>query len=133
MKSVWRVMDANFNRSREGLRVCEDLLRFVSNDRGAQARLKQMRHELSQLGASSQGVAKRLLRAREVRRDVGRKSLLLHQNRTNPKQLLAANFKRVEESLRTLEECAKLVAPACIKNFQALRFRVYELEKKALA
>ena len=44
--------------------------------------------------------------------------------------LLAANFKRVEEALRVLEEYGRVLAPGAVKKAQALRFQVYSWEKK---
>ncbi|MEN6495839.1 MAG: hypothetical protein ABFD16_16275, partial [Thermoguttaceae bacterium] len=43
---VLRVLDAAWNRAREGLRVVEDYTRFVLDDRHLTEQLKQLRHEL---------------------------------------------------------------------------------------
>src|SRR5439155_19014529 len=45
--AVLRLLDANANRAREGLRVIEDYTRFVLNDGQLSAELKDNRHELS--------------------------------------------------------------------------------------
>ena len=43
---VLRLLDANFNRAREALRVIEDYARFVLNDGAISSGLKQIRHDL---------------------------------------------------------------------------------------
>src|SRR2546426_8606883 len=45
--AVLRLLDANSNRSREALGVVEDYARFVLNDDGLCAQLKDLRHQLS--------------------------------------------------------------------------------------
>ena len=47
-------------------------------------------------------------------------------------RLLLMNLQRTKESLRTLEECARLVAPRQTPEFQRLRFRTYEIERDLL-
>ena len=42
-----RIIDANFNRSREALRVMEEYARFVLDDGVATGQLKSLRHELT--------------------------------------------------------------------------------------
>ena len=44
---VLRMIDANVNRTTEGLRVAEDIVRFVLDDEKLTSRLKHIRHELS--------------------------------------------------------------------------------------
>ena len=43
---VLRIVDANANRAREGLRVVEDYARFVLNSDEICGQIKQLRHEL---------------------------------------------------------------------------------------
>ena len=127
---IWRMMDANFNRAREGLRVCEDVLRFIRNDAPLTQQFKNARHELSKI--QSKIPAKYLIEARESFLDVGKKSWIQNQKKLSYVSILIANLKRIEESLRVLEECSKIVTPNFVRDFQALRFRIYELEKKTL-
>ena len=42
-----RLIDANLNRAREGIRVIESVARFILNDADLSKSLKAMRHELS--------------------------------------------------------------------------------------
>ena len=44
-----RIIDANLNRAREGLRVCEDISRFALGDKTATRALKSIRHGATDL------------------------------------------------------------------------------------
>jgi thiamine-phosphate pyrophosphorylase len=74
MSVLDRILDANFNRAREALRVLEDLFRFGTNDAAAQASLKRLRHRLASL---ERPLAARLLASRDSVHDVGRSSELI--------------------------------------------------------
>ena len=39
-----RLIDANLNRLREGIRVVEDIFRYVYNDKQTALKLKELRH-----------------------------------------------------------------------------------------
>ncbi len=39
-----RIIDANLNRLREGIRVVEDIFRYVYNDKELSTKLKKLRH-----------------------------------------------------------------------------------------
>ena len=43
--------------------------------------------------------------------------------------VLAANFARLQESTRSLEEFSKLVEPSLAREWERLRYEAYELEK----
>ena len=51
------------------------------------------------------------------------------QVRENPRAVLAANFKRIAEALRSLEEYSKLVDVWLAGRFEVLRYDVYTIEK----
>ena len=51
------------------------------------------------------------------------------QVRENPRAVLAANFKRIGEALRSLEEYSKLVNVWLSGRFEVLRYDIYTLEK----
>src|SRR5687767_492237 len=101
MNEFDRILDAAFNRGREALRVLEDIYRFGRDDRPAQRRLKRLRHRLSALERPR---ALRLLAARDESRDVGRGDDLSARTGLGP--AAAANFKRLQEALRSIEESA---------------------------
>ena len=126
---VWRLLDANANRAREGLRIIEDTARFVLDKPEAAKAFRALRHGLDDL---VRGHYKTLLSARDVSNDSGR------SNTSKPYKggtgtLLAANFKRCEEALRVLEEYGRVLSPKSVKGFQTIRFQVYQWEKKFTA
>jgi len=126
--SVLRVIDAAANRGREGLRVVEDYVRFVLDDGHLTGRLKHLRHDLAAL-LESVPLELRLA-ARETQADVGTQlSTEGEQRREGPDDVLAANFCRLHESLRTLEEFAKLIDPRLAAGLEQLRYRGYTLQR----
>src|SRR5262249_36277141 len=98
-----RILDAAANRAREGLRVVEDYVRFVLDDPGLTRRLKDVRHRLAE---AERGLEVDLLiGARDAPEDVGTHIMTpTEQFRENPRAVLAANFKRIAEAMRSLEE-----------------------------
>ena len=128
---IGRILDASANRAREGLRVVEDYARFVLDDPGLTRRLKEVRHRLAE---ALRGFDPELLiGARDTRADVGTHIMTpSEQVRENPRAVLSANFKRIAEALRTLEEYGKLVDVWLSGRFEVLRYDVYTLEKLTL-
>lgn len=124
-----RILDASANRAREGLRVVEDYARFVLDDPMLTRRLKDCRHRLAEAtrGLDADG---RLIHARDTTGDVGTHIMTAQeQARENPRAVLAANFRRTAEALRSLEEYGKLVDVWLAGRFEVLRYDVYILEK----
>ncbi|MBI5150523.1 MAG: thiamine-phosphate pyrophosphorylase [Candidatus Omnitrophica bacterium] len=126
-----RVMDANLNRAKEGLRVCEDICRFVYDRRQLTQDFKVLRHELT-AAAASLGI-KKLMAARQVERDVGTTTVASELARRKVEDIFYANAQRVKESIRVLEEFAKLREKGVAARFKRLRYRMYALEKKMAA
>ncbi len=131
-KKALRLIDANFNRVKEGLRVCEDILRFIYDDRTLTNSFKKLRHDCSKVLLKFPIPYRTLVKTREANRDVGKKSVILEKRKLNWKDLVTSNSKRAEESLRVLEEASKVIAPRKSRSFQSLRFKLYELEKRTL-
>ena len=65
---VLRILDANANRAREALRVIEDYARFVLDDAGLSAELKQFRHDFA---AATAGFVSDAILHRDTPGDVG--------------------------------------------------------------
>jgi thiamine-phosphate pyrophosphorylase len=127
-----RVLDANFNRAREAARVLEDYCRFALDDRFLTEQVKELRHGLA--AASARVPANLLLAARETQRDVGTTvSAAGEYDRGTPAQVAAANLKRLQESLRSLEEFGKLFGPDLGRELEALRYRAYTLERAVVS
>ncbi|XPV68721.1 MAG: thiamine-phosphate pyrophosphorylase [Halarcobacter sp.] len=117
-----RLIDANLNRLREGIRVVEDIFRYIYNDKDTSTKLKNLRH-LSRIENYDD-----LLNSRDVQNDVLRQSIKSEQNRTNLQSILIANFKRAQESSRVLEEFCKLISIESSENFKYIRYELYNLE-----
>jgi hypothetical protein len=131
-KKIYRIIDANFNRSREGLRVCEDISRFILNSSAISRELKAVRHGVSAIIKSSPATATILLESRDAAKDVGRSFRLKTEvKRCGYADIFIASIQRVKESLRVLEEFFKLIDIELAVKLSELRFRAYEIEKKA--
>ena len=128
--SVWRLIDANLNRALEGLRVCEDIVRFHRDHPRLACQLRALRHALGAAAVRLPGGQLKLLCARDSRHDVGRRAPTAAES--SLERVLLINFQRAKESLRVLEECARIVSPRCSGTFQAIRFRAYDLERDTL-
>ena len=132
-QEIYRIIDANLNRSREGLRVCEDIARFALDSKVLTGELKSIRHSISAIAKSSAEEFKGLSEARNSEGDILRRSRFESEmKRLDLADIFAANIERVKESLRVLEEIFKLINVKSSSKFCSLRFKVYEIEKKAL-
>jgi thiamine-phosphate pyrophosphorylase len=125
-----RVLDANLNRIGEGLRLLEDVSRFVLNDAGLSQQLKSMRHGLL---PRERALQQKLLDARDIGSDVGASLTVESEGvRSDLPGLVSANARRVEQSLRVLEEMAKLPDRSIDLDWNSVeraRFTLYEIEK----
>jgi thiamine-phosphate pyrophosphorylase len=130
--AVLRILDANFNRSREGLRVCEEVTRFVMEDAALSRELKKARHAVSDILVSLSVSVTEIVEARDVKGDVGKEPSALEYARKTPFELFVANIERVKESLRVLEEVSKFLDETLSAKFKKVRFHVYSIEKKTL-
>ena len=132
-KTIFRVIDANLNRSREGLRVCEEIARFVLNSKPLTEDLKSVRHGISGIIKNNSGRLNSLAASRDSEGDVLRRSgSESEMKRRGLADIFAANMERVKESLRVLEEFFKLIDNKASAEFCGLRFKVYTIEKKAM-
>lgn len=118
-----RLIDANLNRLREGIRVVEDIFRYIYDNKEIAIRLKELRHK-ARLEAYET-----LLKSRDIKNDVLKKSTSSEQNRESLESILIANFKRAQESARVLEEFTKLSSVQDSEIFKYIRYELYDLEK----
>jgi thiamine-phosphate pyrophosphorylase len=127
-----RIVDANLNRIGEGLRLIEDITRFILNDSDISEQLKAMRHELLPKGRLAQ---RKLLSARRADDDVGAfMDVGDEAERADAVSLVSANSRRVQQSLRVLEEVAKIRGQELgldWDKFKHARFNLYTLEQKS--
>ncbi len=124
-----RLCDANTNRAAEGLRVLEDIARFLLNNEELCARAKQIRHTVRSSVPAS------VLADRDTGGDVGTSvSTITEQQRPNLLALIQANAKRLQEALRVLEEYAKLQGKDQVaRQLEAQRYASYTLERDLAA
>tara|TARA_Y100001968_G_scaffold332745_1_gene392054 strand:+ start:2593 stop:3639 length:1047 start_codon:yes stop_codon:yes gene_type:complete len=126
-KKIARILDANLDRAREGLRVIEDWCRFGIDRKDLVIKLKDWRHQLS---IHHHEIYKQ---ARSANTDQG--ALLEHpaqKNRKSSTQIIFANCSRIQEALRVLEEFSRNSDPALAKTASIIRFEIYEFELTVL-
>ena len=130
MDNIFRIIDANFNRAREGLRVIEDGIRFYYGyDKDHIRQIKEIRHLLSRTIAKTFGLL-RIKKERDTLHDTG-KGIDIRE-REDIREIIERNFMRVSEALRVMEEYSKAVKPAASSIFHNLRFKLYRIEKDVL-
>jgi thiamine-phosphate pyrophosphorylase len=125
--AIYRILDANLDRAREGLRIVEEWCRFGLNHQLLAEECKKIRQELAQWHTWE------LRQARDTPADVG--TSLSHpqeEERHSIEQLLQANLCRVQEALRVLEEYGKLYEPTMGQACKQMRYRVYTIESNLL-
>jgi len=123
-KEYLRIIDDNLNRAKEGLRVVEEVARFILNDADHTGKLKAIRQKLSRLPESFPEISE-IISSRDSVSDVGANATL--KERKALPDLVRANLSRAQEALRVLEEFCDDGMP-----FQALRYETYVVEKEIL-
>lgn len=123
-----RIIDAAANRAGEGLRVIEDYLRFTLDDGHLTKVCKSIRHDLTAALDVFSSIERHA--ARETQADVGTTvSLPAETVRGDATAVVMANFKRAQQSLRSLEEFTKTLVPERAAALEQLRYRLYTLER----
>ncbi len=128
---VFRILDANINRMREGLRIIEEYFRFVVNNPEITIDFKRLRHEL-----------------KEIEKLIGRDNLISNRetatdcfaNQNRPEELtreciediVYAGFKRSQEASRVIEEYSKICCIDASEIAKKIRFSLYSFEKDFL-
>ncbi len=126
---LYRILDANANRAREGMRVVEEYMRMFLDDPAFSARIKGLRHAIT-AAVVSMGVDDRLINSRESDTDVGATEPRgSERSRTDERHIVTASLRRSQEALRVLEEYSKLISEEAGADFKKLRFETYTLEK----
>lgn len=123
--AVYRILDANLDRAREGLRIIEEWCRFGLNQTQLTEECKQLRQELAHWHSND------LRAARDTPNDRG--TDLTHPQeaeRSSVAQVLQVNFSRTQEALRVLEEYGKLYSGDMAAACKQMRYRVYTLETR---
>ena len=127
-----RIIDANLNRIGEGLRLLEDMARLLLNNTPLTKQLKAMRHEL-EVGDLS--LKKQLLQARNAESDVGMKIEVPEQQKERDlPATVIANTRRIQQSLRVIEEIAKIPGISLeTERFKKARFSLYTIERELIS
>jgi len=127
-RAVYRIIDANFNRSREAIRVIEEFCRFALNSGPLTERARQIRHELS--SAVGRLNAGRLISSRDTLGDVGvGKTVDGQLVRGELRDCFTAGCKRLTEALRVLAEMTQTQDRSVAETIENLRYAAYTLEK----
>jgi len=127
-RAVFRIIDANFNRGREAVRVVEEFCRFALNSRSLSARAKELRHKLC--AAIDKLDAGRLIAGRDTRGDVGVGQRINDQLvRGHLRDCFTAACKRLTEALRVLAEMTQTINIEVSEALENLRYSAYTLEK----
>ncbi len=125
-KGLYRLIDANLNRASEGLRVVEDIYRYVFNDKSIAMDIKIVRHRCKLDSYDT------LVECRDIENDPLKNSTKSELDRENIQDIIIANFKRTAQSFRVLEEVLKLNSQQSSNKFKFMRYKLYHIEKKAL-
>ncbi len=126
--ATYRILDANLDRAREGLRIIEEWCRLGLNQSQLTEECKRLRQELGQWHSPE------MRAARNTTDDPGTE--LTHpaeRQRSDLTQVLSANLARVQEALRVLEEYGKLYNAEMSEACKQMRYRIYTLESHLLS
>jgi len=128
-KKIFRIIDANLNRLTEGIRVCEEITRFILEEKSLTQQFRRIRHRINSTVSSLPNKV-RLLNARDILKDVGKISIKPELKREDWQDIFFANISRIKESVRVLEEFSKLLNKRAALDFKKIRYSIYEIEKK---
>ncbi|MEN6386734.1 MAG: thiamine phosphate synthase [Phycisphaerales bacterium] len=127
-RAIYRIVDANYNRAREGLRVAEEFCRFALDNQQLSGRCKEIRHKLSALVAKFD--VQRLITARDTENDVGCGLQIDEQmKRQSLEDCVTAGLARTVEAIRAITEAVSVVDGMLPQTFEKLRYDCYTLEK----
>lgn len=124
-RALLRILDANLDRAREGIRTIEEWCRFGLNDEASTAALKHLRQSVAGWHSSD------IRLARDTPGDLG--TALTHPQeaiRSSLVEILQVNFARSQEALRVLEEYGKLRSPEMAAAFKQMRYQLYTLDSQ---
>jgi thiamine-phosphate pyrophosphorylase len=126
-RAIERLLDANLDRAREGLRVIEDWCRFGLERPDLVGRTKDFRQRLGRCHQA------RFKLARHTATDPATGMAHAAQaERQGAAAVVAANWGRVQEALRVLEEFGRGLAGPLAAEAAAIRYGLYDLEVDVL-
>ncbi|QNI85734.1 thiamine-phosphate pyrophosphorylase [Synechococcus sp. PROS-7-1] len=122
-----RLIDANLDRAREGLRVIEDWCRFGLDRQDLVVPLKDWRQQLGQLHDDAYRQARST--ATDAAAGLGHPA---QDNRSDSVAIVKANASRVQEALRVIEEFARTGDAVLARTAAAVRYALYDHEVRIL-
>ncbi len=128
---IYRMIDANVDRSAEALRVVGDVARFVLDDPALAHSWRDIRGDMWKIIGAIPGLQKRGLEYRDSVGDVGRE--FKAQPHSSLVDMTRSNIHRAQESFRVLEETFRTVDASAVTKFSQLRYRCYDLEPPTFA
>jgi thiamine-phosphate pyrophosphorylase len=126
--STFRIIDANYNRTKEALRILEDICRFALLNKNLSGELRKFRHTLEQTMDKNTYLS--MINARNSAEDPGK--TFFGTGRNNISDIAIANLQRIQEALRSLEEIYKTVSLKYSNIYMKLRFQIYDFAKKIM-
>ncbi|MEL6816679.1 MAG: thiamine phosphate synthase [Cyanobacteria bacterium J06598_3] len=125
--TLLRILDANLDRAREGMRILEEWCRFGLNNESATEQFKHLRQSVARWHSPE------IRLARDTPGDLG--TALTHPNearRSGLVEILQVNFARTQEALRVLEEYGKLHSAEMAADCKQMRYQLYTLDSQIL-
>ena len=125
--ALLRILDANLDRAREGMRIIEEWCRFGLNDEATTAQLKNLRQTIAQWHTPE------IRAARDTPGDMG--TALTHAQeslRDSLGDVLQVNLARTQEALRVLEEYGKLHSLEMAAACKQMRYQLYTLDSQLM-
>ena len=115
-KGVYRIIDANLNRTMEGVRVCEDIIRFSFNNERITRRLKKLRHDIfNSIKGLQKKHLKELLSSRNID-DVGKSTIDSERHRENLVDLSRERETVADDDTYYRRSSSKYVLPGILLN-----------------
>ena len=126
--ALFRILDANLDRAREGLRIIEEWCRFGLNDASKTKQDKHLRQSIGQWHTAE------IRAARDTPGDLG--TAITHPQETQRSSLadvLQVNLARTQEALRVLEEYGKLHSQKMAAECKQMSSQHYTLDSQMMA
>ncbi len=131
MREIYRILDANFNRAREALRVAEDCGRLALNDPAITAFAKNLRSDLVEVLRTMP--SDQFITSRDTPGDIGTEiTSPTEQRRDNLEDVATAACKRLSDALRSIEEYVKVIEPSVTLKIERMRYNAYTLEQRLI-
>lgn len=129
-----RILDANANRAREGLRTAEDYVRFIVGDLHGAERLRMLRQGITDTLLTVPELERALIESRNVSSDPLQpdnwKDVLRRLDVELPLNVAHRGLKRAQEAFRVLEEYLRGSHNQQAERISKLRYSAYEEEQR---